>query len=235
MSGKCQGILDQLKCGNPVLCKITCGAGLWLAEWYTVLCLPHRRSWVCAPNLHQCLWTHLQVYGLKRLSYHADLYTGSRCCSWGESEDHKGKQESTQKGSTLALKHRADITRSPKQGYQCPHEKDLGPPKLTKKTTKNKINLRMVIVTGARCHRTRWVQDPEEFASEISPRNTGYYVTRPLYPLSTFCMIYLSEWFGLKATRTADRRRTLRRHVDCEAGRAVSGGVSAVEHRRLRR
>ena len=29
--------------------------------------------------------------------------------------------------STLALKPRADITRSPKQGYQWPHEKDLCP------------------------------------------------------------------------------------------------------------
>ena len=30
---------------------------------------------------------------------------------------------------TLALKPRGDITRSPKQGYQWPHEKDLCPPK----------------------------------------------------------------------------------------------------------
>ena len=30
-------------------------------------------------------------------------------------------------GSTLALKPRGDITRSPKQGYQWPHEKDLCP------------------------------------------------------------------------------------------------------------
>ena len=35
-------------------------------------------------------------------------------------------------GSTLALKPRGDITRSPKQGYQWPHEKDLCPPKLKK-------------------------------------------------------------------------------------------------------
>ena len=34
------------------------------------------------------------------------------------------------KGSTLALKPREDITRSPKQGYQWPHEKDLCPPKI---------------------------------------------------------------------------------------------------------
>ena len=39
----------------------------------------------------------------------------------------------TSKGSTLALKPRADVTRSLKQGYQWPHEKDLCPPKLKKK------------------------------------------------------------------------------------------------------
>ena len=35
-------------------------------------------------------------------------------------------------GSTLALKPRGDIARSPKQGYQWPHEKDLCPPKILK-------------------------------------------------------------------------------------------------------
>ena len=33
-------------------------------------------------------------------------------------------------GSTLALKPRADVTRSLKQGYQWPHEKDLCPLKM---------------------------------------------------------------------------------------------------------
>ena len=33
------------------------------------------------------------------------------------------------RGITLALKPRGDVTRSPKQGYQWPHEKDLCPPK----------------------------------------------------------------------------------------------------------
>ena len=32
-------------------------------------------------------------------------------------------------GSTLALKPQVDVTRSPKQGYQWPHEKDLCPQK----------------------------------------------------------------------------------------------------------
>ena len=34
----------------------------------------------------------------------------------------------TSEGSTLALKPRGDVIRSPKQGYQWPHEKDSCPP-----------------------------------------------------------------------------------------------------------
>ena len=45
-----------------------------------------------------------------------DPYTVSRCHTRGESEDHT--REKTRKRSTLALKCRADVTRSPKQGYQ---------------------------------------------------------------------------------------------------------------------
>ena len=37
------------------------------------------------------------------------------------------------KKSTLALKPRTDVTISPKQGYQWPHEKDLCPPIIFKK------------------------------------------------------------------------------------------------------
>ena len=37
--------------------------------------------------------------------------------------------------STLVLKPMADITRSPKQGYQWPHKKDSCPTKYKKKTT----------------------------------------------------------------------------------------------------
>ena len=36
----------------------------------TALCSPHRWSWVQTPNLHQCLWTRLQVCKSKRLSCH---------------------------------------------------------------------------------------------------------------------------------------------------------------------
>ena len=73
----------------------------------------------------------LQVRGSKSLGCHADLYTVSRCRTRGESEDHTSKK--ARKGSTLALKPRADVTRSPKQGYQWPHGKDLCPQKKKKK------------------------------------------------------------------------------------------------------
>ena len=52
------------------------------------------------------------------------------------SEDHIG--EKAYKGSMLALKPRADITRSPKQGYQWLHEKNLCPQKKFKKKEKKK-------------------------------------------------------------------------------------------------
>ena len=107
-----------------------------MAKWYTAPCLLRAGRMVMGsspgPNLHQCLWTRLQVCGLKRLGHHADLYTVSRCRPRGESENQR---ENASKGSTLTLKPRADVTRSPKQGHQWPHEKDLCPPKLKKNVT----------------------------------------------------------------------------------------------------
>ena len=50
--------------------------------------------------------------------------TVSRSHTRGESEDHTS-ETAHRNGSTLALKSRADVTRSPKQGYQWPHEKDF--------------------------------------------------------------------------------------------------------------
>ena len=79
----------------------------------------HRRSWVHALNLHQCLQKCLQVCGSKRLGCHADLYTVGRCHTRVDSEESVlCRWESMQaRESTLALKPRADIIRSPKQGY----------------------------------------------------------------------------------------------------------------------
>ena len=44
-------------------------------------------------------------------------------------------RKNAKKGSTMALKPRADVIRSPIQGYQLPPEKDLCPPKLKKKNS----------------------------------------------------------------------------------------------------
>ena len=101
-------------------------------EWpsglqYRACCMRHGRLWVRTPNLHQCLRIHLQIHGSKRLNCHADLYTVRKCQTRGESEDHTSERAC--KGSILALKPRADVTRNPKQGYQWPHEKDSCPPK----------------------------------------------------------------------------------------------------------
>ena len=41
-------------------------------------------------------------------------------------------EKAHKKGSTLALKPRTELTRSPKQGYQWPHKKDFFPLKLKK-------------------------------------------------------------------------------------------------------
>ena len=43
--------------------------------------------------------------------------------------------------STLALKSRGDVTRSPKQGYQWPHKKDSCPPKILKNKKKNCVEV----------------------------------------------------------------------------------------------
>ena len=49
-------------------------------------------------------------------------------------------------GSTLALKPRGDVIRSPKQGYQWPHKKNSCPPKIYKK---KKLSLRNIKVNVA--------------------------------------------------------------------------------------
>ena len=82
-------------CENEVFFLTSCFS--YLTEWPSGIqrracCLQHGRSWVQAPNLHQCLWTHLQVHGSKRLSCHADLYIVSRCHTRGEPEDHTSEK-----------------------------------------------------------------------------------------------------------------------------------------------
>ena len=62
-----------------------------------------------------------------RLGCHANRYTVSRCCTRGESEDHTSGKAC--KDPSWLLRPRTDVTRSTKQGYQWPHEKDLCPQK----------------------------------------------------------------------------------------------------------
>ena len=62
-----------------------------------------RQPLVRAPNLRQCLQTHLQVRGSKRLHCHADLCTVSRCRTRGESEDHTSKPKKKKKRSSISF------------------------------------------------------------------------------------------------------------------------------------
>ena len=111
---------------------------LYLAEleWLSGLqhracCVQHGWPWVQAPNLHQCLWTHMQVCRSKRLNCHTDLYTVSWCCIRGESEDHTS--EKACKGSTLVLKPRAMPPEVQNRGISGPMKRTYVPQKKFKK------------------------------------------------------------------------------------------------------
>ena len=54
------------------------------------------------------------------------------------------------KAAPLILKLRGDVTRSPKQGYQWPHKKDLCPPKIFKKDT---LLCRIMLAVSLICDR----------------------------------------------------------------------------------
>ena len=99
-------------------------------------CVRHGWSWVRAPNLHQCLWTCLQVCRSKWLGYHADLYTVSRCHTEVNLRITQARKH--KKGSILALKPRVDVNEGLKQRYQWPHEKDLCPQKKQKNQKKTR-------------------------------------------------------------------------------------------------
>ena len=109
---------------------------LFTHRWYLpVIILTCTPFWAKISSF-LCLWTHnLQVNSLKRIGCHRDLYTISRCCTRSDSEDHYRRKPAS-KGSTLALKPRTSVTRSPKQGYQWPHKKDLYPSPNIKKNFK---------------------------------------------------------------------------------------------------
>ena len=97
---------------SAFLLQLKLGSRTGVAEWFMQRCSKVGHGF----NPHQCLWTHnLQVCGSKRISCHADLHTVSRYCTRGEFENHT--DEKVHKGSTLALKARTDVTRSPKPGF----------------------------------------------------------------------------------------------------------------------
>ena len=141
-----------------VLCrlKFITGNDIWIEAhcWFKLV-------WGCSSNSNKFHWIVLKAVDGKKepmadtlcLLWHCGfkkvkvsgqlcknqiyLYTVSRCRTRGESEDHTS--EKAHKGSTLALKPRADVTRSPKHGYQWHHEKDLCPQEILKKGKKNHI------------------------------------------------------------------------------------------------
>ena len=62
---------------------------------------------------------------------HAGRQKGGRCRTRCESEDSLQERKCAS-DSTLVLKPKADVTRSPKHGYQWPHKKDMCPTKIKK-------------------------------------------------------------------------------------------------------
>ena len=61
----------------------------------------------------------------KQLGCHVGHQEISRCCTRGEFQELIAQvMKHSSKGSILALKPRADITNSPKQGYQWPNKRD---------------------------------------------------------------------------------------------------------------
>ena len=75
---------------------------------------------------HQCLYVYYKYINQKKAQFPCRPSSVSRCFTRGESEESIAQsRKHTSKRSTLALKLRADITRSPKQ---WPHKNDSCPP-----------------------------------------------------------------------------------------------------------
>ena len=145
---------------NHVLCHLLI---LFKSFWEFCEYLSHTQTntyvWSIYSEVYFCniiLWTRQQIRGSKRLSCHADIYTVSRCRTRGESRDHSS--EKARKGSTLALKPMADVTKSPKQGYQSHHEKNICPRRIFKKNYSGwRINLGCARRCGRRKKCNNWV------------------------------------------------------------------------------
>ena len=95
-----------------------------IAHLVKCLVLSHAvRQWHTSSGLepYQCL----QACGLKCLSHHAGCQVVSRYHTTGEFEESIAHRwwNIQARGSTLALKPKVDMTRSPKWGYHCLQEK----------------------------------------------------------------------------------------------------------------
>ena len=102
-----------------------------VAEWYTVPCLlcAAQRVIGSSPKPPPMLADMSAGMWIKKAWLPCwPLYSHQVSHQRGIWGSHKW--ESMQKWFTLTLKSRADITRSPKQGYQWPHEKNLCLPKI---------------------------------------------------------------------------------------------------------
>ena len=60
-----------------------------------------------------------------------------------EVNHYKQAMKHTRQGSTLVFTTRAEITRSPKQGYKWYHKKELCPPKIKKRNVVKSHNTKM--------------------------------------------------------------------------------------------
>ena len=89
---------------------------------YSAVLLWHGRSWVWAPNLHQCLWRHLQVCDQKGSSAMLTFIQMAGVAPEVNAEEsvvHRWGSMQVRE-STLALKPKACITRSPNRGTSGP-------------------------------------------------------------------------------------------------------------------
>ena len=73
-------------------------------------------------SVHCAACMHRYVYGSKRLG--CQEVSGCRTIDESEESHCMQTRKHTSQGSTLALKSMADVSTSPKQGYQWPHKKD---------------------------------------------------------------------------------------------------------------
>ena len=116
--------------GRVVKCTVLQHGG----SWVRALAQGHRFEPRLRPQCHQCLWISLTAASMWVKV--AQLPCWHRRSAGVAPEVNLRNSTQARKyasESTLALKPRADITRSPKQGYQWPHKKDMCPPKIKKK------------------------------------------------------------------------------------------------------